>query len=138
MDKDWVEGWMATSEEPAEFERAVRFALKRVDAPEGFAERVLARAGHRNEAGDGRGGRFALGRFWWPGWRLAYAAAALLAITAGSVRVEQVRMERRRTDAAAAQFSTAMEVTNRTLDKVTARLQQGEVGQFTKVLGSDR
>lgn len=120
----------------AAFETAVQTALRRVDAPECFAERVLARSAERERPG--KRGRAVLARFTSPGWKFAYGVAALLALTAGGVHGERVFAERKSADAASAQFSEAMAVTNRALVRVSAQLQQGPVGQLTKVLDNGR
>lgn len=134
MDSDRFEGRIVVDRDEDGLERAVRVALQRVDAPDGFAERVLARAAERGVRASDSRRVSAIRRFTTPVWRLVYAAAALIAITAGTVHVERARVEQRRADVAAAQFSQAMDVTNRTLEKVSVRLQQGEIGQLTKVL----
>ncbi|GAA3748663.1 hypothetical protein [Terriglobus aquaticus] len=119
-------------------EQQVRAALRRVDAPNGFTERLMARVEALPETRAQRakqgGGRGVLVRMTQPAWRLAYAAAAMLAISAGALHVEHARAEQRKADAAAAQFDTAIQVTNHALDQVSAKLQTTEFGAVQRAL----
>lgn len=138
MGDDRLEAWKAANDD-VEFAQAVQAALLRVEAPEGFADRVLARAAARDKRKVRRLGTGSVAvRFKTPGWRFGYAAAALIAISAGTVQLERVRLEHRRADVATEQFSQAMDVTHRALERVSTRLQRGEVGQFTKALDDSR
>ncbi len=125
--------------EDAVYTQQVRTALRRLDAPEGFTDRVMAGAEQqsqtrwsaRSDAGGRRGVLLRLNR---PVWRAAYAAAAVLALTAGTLRVEHRRTEQRRADMAAAQLDTALEVTNHALDQVSAKLETTEFGEVQRAL----
>ena len=57
-----------------------------------------------------------------------------LAIAAGTLRVQHVRNEQRRADAAAAQFDTALEVTHHALDHVSAQLETTQFGEMQRAL----
>lgn len=115
----------------------IRAGLQRVEAPAGFTDRLLARVALREreavrcEVGARPGVLLQLSR---PVWRAALAAAALLAITAGSLRVEHVRAEHRRADEAAAQLDTALQVTSHALNQVSARLETTEFGTVQRAL----
>ena len=125
-----------------EFARHVTAALRRVEAPAGFTERVMASAALREvllpqqvvapTAPTRKQG--VLLSFSRPAWRAVYAAAALLAITAGTVQVVHTRGEQRRTDAAVAQFEQAMQVTGHALDRVSAQLERTEFGEVQRAL----
>ncbi|WP_419804563.1 hypothetical protein [Terriglobus sp.] len=108
-------------------------------APDGFTDRVMARAelrAGRKPAADAKADRRqgVLLQFTRPAWRAVYAAAAALAITAGTWRVEHVRMEQRRVDQAAAQLDTALQVTHHALDQVSAKLETTEFGEIQRAL----
>jgi len=110
------------------FERELMQAMRAVDPPEGFADRVMARA---QAAEKPRARVLAMpwrGRFWMSG---AIAAAVL----GGALIGEQVHLRRERERAelaqrrteAAQQFETAMQITDQTLTQVRAQLQQAGV-----------
>ncbi len=105
------------------FEESVRAALARVDAPAGFADRVLQRAASRARR-DGTVHRSS------PAWRVAYAAAALVAVAAGGGYANHRRLENVRAAAAQQQFSMAIEMTNNTLDRVTAKFEDDAVSRI--------
>ena len=107
--------------ESAELERELAHALRRVDAPEGFAGRVLAAA----ETTPRRAKVLAMParvRMWTGG---AIAAALL----AGVFVQREVRAHERREQAALAQqqFETALRITGDTLDDVRRQLQHAGV-----------
>lgn len=97
--------------ETAEFERKLRLAMRRREAPLGLQSRVLARARERRRAQSGR---------WWMLQRIA--ASAVLAAIFGGVAVYRQVEERRKGEQARAQVMTALRITSRTLDKVNQRL----------------
>jgi hypothetical protein len=116
-----------------ELETRLRQELGRVAAPEGFADRVMARASAQ------RRGRVAprlaelrplvQQRIW-----LAVAAAVLVAVSAGfAVRLEdriaQQRQERAKAARAEHQFELAMQVTGRTLENVQERIRRAGAKQ---------
>ena len=125
--------------EDASFAQHVTTALHRVGPSDGFTDRVMARAAlqtpWRPDANATPGGhRGVLLQFTRPAWRAVYAAAAVLAITAGMWHVEHMRMEQRRADEAAAQLDTALQVTHHALDKVSAKLETTQFGEIQRAL----
>lgn len=119
-------------------EQQMRAALGRVEAPEGFTGRLMARVEMlpQKHAATARvsGGRGVLLRFTQPVWRLGYAAAAVLAISAGALHVEHARAERRKADLAVAQFDAALQVTNHALNQVSASLETTRFGAVQRAL----
>jgi len=104
---------MDEERELAEFEQRLGRALTRVDAPEGFAERVMRRA-VVSEVSPVR----VMRQRW-----VAYAIAAMLLVSVGGgwgYRMhEQRRVER--------EFDTAMRVTGTALQKTTEQLRRAGV-----------
>lgn len=101
--------------EMAALEARLRQELARVEAPAGFAERVMARAAWEPV------------RMRRPSWVMfAVAAAVLVCAVIGGVRVQQ---EQRR-ERANAEFATAMQVTDRAMDRAEehAREQMQRAG----------
>ena len=109
-------------EQWSRFEEKLSDAMRRVDPPEGFAERVMARA----QANDKPRARIVpfprRARVWVSG---AIAAALL----AGVFVAEQMRLrqERERTELARQQFEAAMRITGETLQQARQQLQQAGV-----------
>jgi hypothetical protein len=109
-------------EQWSRFEEKLSDAMRRVDPPEGFAERVMARA----QADDRPRARIVpflrRARVWVSG---AIAAALL----AGVFVAEQMRLrqERERTELARQQFEAAMRITGETLQQARQQLQQAGV-----------
>jgi hypothetical protein len=109
-------------EQWSRFEEELSDAMRRVDPPEGFAERVMARA----QANDKPRARIVpfprRARVWVSG---AIAAALL----AGVFVAEQMRLrqERERTELARQQFEAAMRITGETLQQARQQLQQAGV-----------
>ena len=105
-----------------EFEAKLKQELRRVDAPEGFADGVLGRVA------DKRSGRLLVmprRRAW-----IAVAAMLLVGIVLGGWewRQQQLRRERQEAEVARRQFEMAMQVTGRTLAEVQERIgRAGEV-----------
>ncbi len=111
-------------------ERELAVALgRRAVVPEGFAERVLARAAAEVPAEErGRLLRWR-GQTGWAGW--AVAAGLTVGVLAGGGvwerrQVEQ-RAEARRCADATAQFETAQRITDQTLDRVRAQMERAGV-----------
>ena len=135
--QSWTEHDGTTASDEA-MARSMRALLCRVEAPEGFTERMLARVeasapdvGARHMERPRRG---VLLQFTRPAWRAAYAAAALLALTAGGLHLEHARAEQRRAEQASAQFDTALQVTDHALNHVSAKLETTEFGQVQRAL----
>jgi hypothetical protein len=91
--------------------RELRKALRREEAPVGFAEEVVRRASATPPAA--RGGLF----------RLA-AAAALIAAVAGGIEYRAVRRERAEGEAAKAQVVLALHLAGSKLQLVQARINR--------------
>jgi hypothetical protein len=111
-----------SEEQLSRFEEELSGAMRRVDPPEGFAERVMARA-RANDKPRARIVRFPhRTRVWVSG---AIAAALL----AGVFVAEQMRLrqERERTELARQQFEAAMRITGETLEQARQQLQQAGV-----------
>jgi hypothetical protein len=112
-------------QEPDEFELKLMQAMRRVDAPEGFAaslmERAAAPAAQRVIVLRPRIS-FLSARAWFSG-----AIAAML--LAGVFVAEQVHVRHEREQAAIAQqeFETAMRVTDHALDRTRARLERSGI-----------
>jgi hypothetical protein len=100
-------------QEVTEFEKKVRFALQRREAPVGLKQRVLARARERRQQERGR---------WWVMQRIA--ASVVLAAIVGGVAVYHQVEERRKGEEARQQVLTALQITNKTLDRVGDKLAE--------------
>ena len=99
--------------EIAEFERRLRFAMRRHEAPLGLKSRVLAQARARRQARHGRG------------WILQrIAASAVLAALFGGMAVYHETEERRKGEQAREQVMTALRITSKTLGRVNERLAE--------------
>ena len=106
----------------AELEQYLTQALRRVDAPNGFAERTMARA---RQAETPRGKLLVMPtrlRVWTSG---AVAAMLVAGVFAGNQI--HVRRERQKTELAQQQFEAAMRITGETLDEARLQLQQAGV-----------
>ena len=110
-------------EDMDEFERELRQALERRQAPPGLKRRLMA----QREANGVRTGWLAwLGKAGrGRGWAPATAALLLLALAGGGVRWEiEKRQEERRGEAAREQVMTALRITGHALNEVQARLAE--------------
>ncbi len=107
-----------------DFEREVREQLTARDAPEGFADRVMARVAERHEARQRR--RWFRQPVW--GWAAATALAAVVAIGAG---LQHQRDQRRQGEEARAQVMLALRITGTTLRDVERKINNpvGERGR---------
>ncbi len=107
--------------EEMEFEQQLKHALRRVDAPDGFADKVMAQAGLREKAA-----RPAIVKL-----RSWYALAALLLVSllsfAGYQRIEQQRLTHERQVRAEQQFDLALEITDSALDQTRQQLRQAGI-----------
>lgn len=108
-----------------DFEKDLKQEMRRVDAPEGFADRVMQRAAQQRRGRlltFGQAGSQA--RHW-----MAVAAVLLVAVIFGfgirqAEQVQRQRLEEARAKAAAQQFALAMQVTSRTLFVVQQRIDK--------------
>jgi hypothetical protein len=108
----------------SDFEKDLTQAMQRLDAPEGFAARLMERAAA--ESVDQR--RLIVTprrRWWWSGSGIAVAAG----LVAGMFVAQQVHVRHEREQAAVAQqqFETAMRVTDHALDRTRARLERSGI-----------
>ncbi len=112
------------------FGEEVRQALRRVDAPEHFAERLQARmAATPQEPATVWARWLAVSRL----WRLAGLTAVVLILLAAGVRTERL-LQQRRAQVAEAQFNQALQVTGRALDHIANQLGDGQVGAISQAL----
>lgn len=106
-------------QELAEFERKLRSAMQRREAPLGMKQRVLARARERRQAQHGR---------WWMVQRIA--ASALLATIFGGIavykQVQERALEHKKGEEARDQVLVALRITHKTLDRVSDRVNDHE------------
>ncbi len=114
------------------FEKKVRQVLRRMDAPEHFAERLQARMA----SGAGEPATI------WARWlamsrsrRFAGMTAVMLVLLAAGARTEQ-HVQERRARAAEAQFDQALQVTGHALDHIATQLSGGQVGAISQALNT--
>lgn len=114
---------MNQPEEPmTSFEQELTEAMRPVDPPEGFAERVLARA----QTSEAPRARVLVMPRRLPSWASGAVAAALLV---GAFFGEQVhlRHQREQAEMARQQFDAAMQITGQTLEQARQQLQQAGI-----------
>ena len=114
------------SEHDPDLEDRLKRGLRRVEAPEGFADRITDRIeAQRSEQRKGR--LTVMPRRW---ISLAVAAMLLVSIVLGGWqwRQQQPRRQREQAEAARRQFEVAMQVTGRTLVAVQERI--GRAGEI--------
>ncbi len=99
------------------FEDDLRIAMKREEPSEGFAERVLAKAG---EAKQSTWNRF----FAWPGLKWALASAVCLMLAVGGIGYKRANDERAKGEAAKAQLMLALRITADKLQLAQMKVQQ--------------
>lgn len=110
--------------ELGEFERRLRMAMQRREAPMGLKARVLAESRARKQR------RFAEGG----GWMLQRiaASAVLAAIASGIVVYRQMEVraaERQKGEEAKAQVMLALRITNRALYRINDRINERDNGR---------
>lgn len=106
-------------EMPEEFEQKLADAMRRVDAPERFADRAYARI---QAAEPTRGKVLPMT----PRMRLWASGALAAALLLGVVATEEVhrRQQREQAEMAQQQFQEALRITDRALDHTRQQLQQ--------------
>lgn len=102
----------AGSTEHLELEREMRRSVRRVDAPEGFAGRVMERVAAEQKASSRR-----------KIWLMPVAAMLLLGVAGGELAVERQREKRQEARLAQQQFEVAMRVTGRSLERMQRTLE---------------
>ncbi|HYP12740.1 MAG TPA: hypothetical protein VEQ63_02355 [Bryobacteraceae bacterium] len=106
----------------SQFDDELRSAFQREAAPDGFAERVMARLPERRNV-------IAMPRRQWsPSWRAAVAAMVIAAVGAGTYehhRVEQAEGER-----AKEQLVFALEIATEKLQKTQAKVFRNSEGRL--------
>jgi negative regulator of sigma E activity len=114
------------------FEDELHRALRRIDPPAGFADRVMARVQQEPTAQPGLAWLLALLRRWQQSWSwqrsaLAFAATAAVAVLAISFviwRQNRAREEQRQGELARAQVMQALHVTSVKLHRVRSKVRQ--------------
>jgi type VI protein secretion system component VasF len=107
-------------QEPSEFELQLTRALRRVEAPEGFAARVMDRAATPAVA---KNVVMMPARLRAPMW-IGGAVAAILVVGAFVGETVHVRHQREEAALATQQFDAAVRVTDHALDKTRLQLQR--------------
>ena len=113
-------------EEFAGLERELRQALRPVDPPAGFADRVIARA-HDEAAAQPKRARILMfpqlrSRIWVPS-----AIAAMLLVGVVGEQAHERMEQRRKAEEAQRQFETALQVTDRALEHTRQQLQRAGI-----------
>ena len=115
-----------SEESPPEFEQQLTHALRHVDAPAGFADRILARAESSAEASAPARAKVVTmpsrSRLWASG-----ALAATLLVAAVVTQQTHERRQRQQAELAQQQFDAAIRITDQTLEHVREQLQQAGV-----------
>jgi len=102
------------------FDDQLKDALRRVEAPEGFADRVLARARQLPEPAPRRS---LSDWFRLPGLQLALAASLCLTVGVG-VHLHRLEQERLQGEAAKQQLLQALHITGSKLHSINARVRE--------------
>jgi hypothetical protein len=111
-----------------EFEQGLSAAMRRVDAPEGFAERTLAQAiAARIESSTPKRAKVLTMARHTRQW-VGGAIAAALVVGAFTGEETHLRHQREQVALAQQQFEIAMRITDQTLEHVRQQLQQAGVG----------
>lgn len=100
------------STEDLELQRELSRSLRRVDAPEGFAGRVMDRLAAEQKASSRR-----------KIWLMPIAAMLLLGVAGGELAVERQREKQQEAILAQQQFEVAMRVTGRSLERMQRTLE---------------
>lgn len=116
-------------------EAELRNALRPEQPPEGFAERVLARA-RREPAAPGVWQRL-FGFVRVPRFRFAVATAMVLVIIAGSWQYRRHEREREAREAARQQLMLALQITENKLHFVQQKLDEAGARQYGTAIDSE-
>ena len=137
MDDDLARHDLAL-EESAAFRRSVEAALRRVDAPEGFQQRIVAKVAQQQASGPVVRGRRRL--LFAPVWRLA-TVALLLVVGVGQayVKQERARVERENNRLAQQHFNQALRLTGHALNQVAVQLEQHQqpAGSLSRLIAGN-
>ena len=114
------------TEDFADLERQLRQALRPVDPPAGFADRVIART-RTDAAAQPKRARILMfpalrSRVW-----IGSAVAAMLLVGVAGEQAHQRMEQRRKAEEAQKQFETALKVTDRALDHARQQLQRAGI-----------
>ena len=109
-------------ESSPEFERELTHALRRVDPPAGFADRIMVRA---EAAAPARAKVVTMA----PRRRIWASGALAATLLAAAVLTQQTheRQQRQKAELAQQQFDAAMRITDQTLEHVREQIQQAGV-----------
>jgi len=102
------------------FEDDLRIAMQREEPPDGFAERVLAKAGAAKQ-------RSWSSFFAWPGLKWALAGTVCLMLAVGGIGYKRANDERAKGEAAKAQLMLALRITADKLQLAQIKVQQHSV-----------
>ena len=113
-------------DEFADLERELRQALRPVNPPAGFADRVMART-HTSAVEQPKRARILMfpklrSRIWIPS-----AVAAMLLVGVAGERAHEQMEQRRKAEEAQKQFETALQVTDRALEHARQQLQRAGI-----------
>jgi hypothetical protein len=115
-----------TSEDFAALEYELRNALRPVDPPAGFADRVIARARAEAPVPPKRASILAFpslrSRVWIPG-----AVAAMLLVGVAGEQAHERMEQRRKAEEAQKQFETALQLTDDALDHARQQLERAGI-----------
>jgi hypothetical protein len=117
-----TEGLNDSGESFEELERYLYQAMRRVDAPEGFADRVMERAKAAAPAKAKVLGMPSRPRLWVGS---AIAAALLMGVFVGDQQLE--RRQREKAEVAQKQFEAGIEITDRALEHTRDQLERAGV-----------
>jgi hypothetical protein len=116
------------SEDFTSLERELRQALRPVDPPAGFADRVIARSrGPEHAAAPQKRARILMfpairSRVW-----IGSAVAAMLLVGVAGEQAHQRMEQRRKAEEAQRQFETALQVTDRALEHARQQIERAGV-----------
>ena len=113
-----------TSKNPNLLEDALRNALRREDAPEGFALKVLARAEHQNSAAQEAQRASWLSIFSQPLVRWAAVAAVTICLVVGGIYYRNLQRHRAEGEAAKQQLMLALRIAGNKLQLAKEKVNE--------------